>query len=339
MHINKYKKRFSDSPRYFQKVFGTAVMLFLGAFLSGIACATYPDKPVKLVVPYTPGGAADQLGRAIGDRLSKEFGQPVVVENKPGASTRVAATYVANSQPDGYTLILGSNASMVLNPLLYKKTIKYDANDFKVVSLMVEMPLVVVANPTLPANNLDELKGFAKQNKGKLNYASVGLGNPLHLATEMLNQRAGIEMLHVPYNGSAPALASLMANDTQIMVDGVITSLPLIRGGKIKPLAVMSEERLEVLPDVPTVAESGYPGFKAATWFGVAVPAEVPDEIAMLLNDKLNKILVDDSFIEQFKNLGMVVQKPRSLKEIGDYVGQDNRVWSKLIEDNQIQLD
>lgn len=191
--------------------------------------AAFPDRPVKLVVPYTPGGSADQLARVLAERLSQELGQPVVVENKPGANTMIAATQVARAQPDGYTVFLASNASMVLNPMLYQK-ISYDAaRDFRLLSVVAELPLVVVANNDVPAATLAQFVDYAQARPGKLNYASVGIGNPLQLATELLKSRTGIDVAHIPYNGSAPALSSLMGNDTQLMVDVISTSLPLVR--------------------------------------------------------------------------------------------------------------
>lgn len=324
----------------------TGIKLCLGALVattllgtSGIAFAAYPDRPIKLIVPYPPGGAGDQMGRAIGDRLGKALGQPVVVENKPGASTRIAATHVAKSKPDGYTLLLGSNSSMVLNPMLYKNTIQYQAEDFDIVGIVTEMPILAVMNPEVPANTIAELSAFTQANPDKLNFASIGIGNPLHLANELLNERANIEMTHVPYNGSAPALASVMANDTQLMVDGIISSLPLIKDNRLKPLAVMSSERLDVLPDVPTVAESGFPGFRAATWFGVSTPKGTPSEVQAQLNSALNDIMQDSEFADPLTKLGMVIQKPRSLEDLAQYVDQDRTTWSKVIEDNQFVLD
>ncbi|MFT0851896.1 tripartite tricarboxylate transporter substrate binding protein [Achromobacter sp. F4_2707] len=180
---------------------------------------------------------------------------------------------------------------------------------------------------------------YANQNKGKLNYASVGMGNPLHLATEMLNERLGIDVLHVPFNGSAPALTSLMAKETQMMVDGVITSLPLIQGGKLNALAVMSSERLDVMPDVPTVAEQGNPGFHAATWFGIATPAKTPEEVVNTLHKALGEVISDPEFIKNFSALGMVVQAPRTLEETAKYVERDQATWKQVITDNDFQLD
>lgn len=303
------------------------------------ALASFPDKPVKLVVPYTPGGSADQLSRMLAEGLSRDLGQPVVVENKPGANTMIAATQVARSAPDGYTLLLASNASMVLNPMLYQR-IAYDAaRDFRVLGIAAELPLVVVANNEVPAATLAEFVGYAKARPGKLNYASVGIGNPLQLATELLKSRTGMDVAHIPYNGSAPALTSLMGNDTQLMVDVISTSLPLVRERKIKALAVTTSERLAVLPDVPTVAESGFPGFRAATWFGVAVPGAVPRAEAQRLRAAVDKVLKDPAFRGRFEPLGLVIQAPRSQADVDAYVEEDRQRWSAVIKANAIKLD
>ncbi|WP_050448494.1 Bug family tripartite tricarboxylate transporter substrate binding protein [Achromobacter spanius] len=315
-----------------------AAMWVCAAFASP-AVAAFPDRPLKLVVPYTPGGATDQLSRVLAERLSRELAQPVVVENKPGANTMIAATQVARAQPDGYTLFLASNASMVLNPMLYQK-IAYDAaRDFRVLSVVAELPLVVVANNEVPATTLAQFVSVAKARPGKLNYASVGIGNPLQLATELLKSRTGMDVAHIPYNGSAPALSSLMANDTQLMVDVISTSLPLIKEGKIKALAVTTSERLPVLPDVPTVAESGFPGFRAATWFGVAVPAETPAAEANALRDAVAKVMRQPDFRERFQALGLVIQAPRDQVETERYVEEDRKRWGEVIRANHIKLD
>ncbi len=303
------------------------------------ALAAFPDKPVKLVVPYTPGGSADQLARVLAEGLSRDLGQAVVVENKPGANTMVAATQVARSAPDGYTVFLASNASMVLNPMLYQR-ISYDAaRDFRVLSIAAELPLVVVANNEVPAATLSDFVAYAKARPGKLNYASVGIGNPLQLATELLKSRTGMDVAHIPYNGSAPALTSLMSNDTQLMVDVVSTSLPLVRERKIKALAVTTSERLAVLPDVPTVAESGFPGFRAATWFGLAVPRATPPAEAQRLQAAVDKVLKDPAFRGRFEPLGLVIQAPRSQADVDAYVQEDRQRWGAVIEANHIKLD
>jgi tripartite-type tricarboxylate transporter receptor subunit TctC len=301
----------------------TAAIVALAA--PAAALAAFPDKPVKLVVPYTPGGSADQLSRVLAEGMSRDLGQPVVVENKPGANTMVAATQVARSAPDGYTVFLASNASMVLNPMLYQR-IAYDAaRDFRVFGIA--------------AGTLAEFVTYAKARPGKLNYASVGIGNPLQLATELLKSRTGMDVAHIPYNGSAPALTSLMGNDTQLMVDVISTSLPLVREGKIKALAVTTGGRLAVLPDVPTVAESGFPGFRAATWFGLAVPRATPQAEAQRLQAAVDKVLGDPAFRGRFEPLGLVIQAPRSQEDVDAYVQEDRQRWGAVIAANPVKLD
>ncbi len=302
------------------------------------AFAAWPERPIKLVVPYTPGGSTDQFGRALAEGMARELKQPVVVENRPGANTMVGTQSVSRAQPDGYTVLMGTSASMVLNPLLYKKT-GYDPKDFKVITIGIEVPLVVVTNNQVPASNTREFAAYAKAANGKLNYSSVGLGNPLQLATEMLKSELGIDMTHVPYNGSAPALSALLANDVQLMVDVVSTSLPHIKAGKLKALAVTGRSRLDVLPNVPTVAESGYPNFHAATWFGLAVPAQTPPDAVAKLQAAASHVLTETQFRNTFNALGLVVQSPRTQAEIDRYVAADRDNWGKVIRANHISLD
>ncbi|GAA0843994.1 MAG: ABC transporter substrate-binding protein [Cupriavidus sp.] len=319
------------------------ILLMLAAAL-GVAVAApatfaaWPERPIKLVVPYTPGGSTDQFGRALAEGMTRGLKQPVVVENRPGANTMVGTQSVARAQPDGYTVLMGTSASMVLNPLLYKKT-GYDPKDFKVILIGIEVPLVVVTNNQVQASNLKDFAAYAKAAGGKLNYSSVGLGNPLQLATEMLKSELGIDMTHVPYNGSAPALSALLANDVQLMVDVVSTSLPHIKAGKLKALAVTGRSRLEVLPNVPTVAESGHPNFHAATWFGLAVPAQTPPEAVAKLQAAASHVLTEAAFRNTFSALGLLVQAPRTQAEIDRYVAADRESWGKVIRDNHISLD
>jgi len=314
-----------------------AATLGLATFASS-AFAAYPDRPIKLVVPYTPGGSTDQFGRAMAEGMARELKQPVVVENRPGANTMVGTQSVARAQADGYTILMGSSASMVLNPMLYKKT-GYDPKDFKVILVGIEVPLVVVTNNQVPASNIKDFAAYAKAAGGKLNYSSVGLGNPLQLASEMLKSELGMEMTHVPYNGSAPALSALLTNDTQMMVDVVSTSLPHIKAGKLKALAVTARSRLEVLPNVPTMAESGYPNFNAATWFGLSVPAQTPPEAIAKLQAAASRVLTETAFRNTFNALGLIVQQPRSQAEIDRYVNADRESWGKVIRANNISLD
>lgn len=307
--------------------------------ISTTAMAAFPERSVKLVIPYTPGGSADMLSRLLADNMSKSLGQPVIVENKPGASTRIAAQHVARSNPDGYTLFLASNSSMVLNPLLYKD-VGYDAEkDYSLIGIATEMPLVVVTNKDVPANTLSEFIAYAKEKKGDLNYASIGLGNPLQLATQLLISGTDMDLTHIAYNGSSPALMSLAANDTQLMVDGIITSLPFIQDGRLKALAVGSSERLAVLPDVPTVSEAAVPGYQAATWFGVAAPAATPEDRKQRLQEALNIAMQDEGIVEKMQSGGMIMQKPRTQEEIDAFLERDRKQWRAVVEENNISLD
>ena len=305
---------------------------------TAVARADYPDCPIKLVAPYAPGGAADILARALATEMSEDLGQTVIVENRPGANTRIASVAVARSPVDGYTLLLASNASMVLNPLLYRK-VGYTPADFRVLGIVAEAPLVIVTNLQVPAANLKEFTTYAQANVGRVNYASVGLGNSLQLATEMLKSELKIEATHVPYNGSVPALTGLMANDTQLMFDVVSTSLPHIRAGKLRALAVTGTERLKSLPDVPTVAESAVPGFRAATWFGVAVPAGTPPDVAARVQSAVQKATADSQFRATLDQQSLLPQPPRRDDVLNQYVEEDRAMWSKVIRDRNIVLD
>jgi len=300
----------------------------------------YPDKPVKLIVPYPPGGATDMVGRVLAEQLRKDLGQPVVVENKPGANTAIGAALVAAAAPDGYTILFASSASLVLNPLLRSK-LSYDPErDFAPIARLAGVPLVMVVNPSVvPAKTIGEFLSYAKTRPVSLSYASVGIGNPIHLATELFKSQSGIELLHVPYNGSAPALLALMAGDVQVFFDVVSTSLPHIRSGKLRALGVTTRERMKVLPEVPTIAESGYPGYEAAAWYAIAVPKKTPPEIVTQLNASINKVLADRAFRDQLENLGLVVYAPNTLREFADFIAKEHVAWQKLIKDKQISLD
>jgi tripartite-type tricarboxylate transporter receptor subunit TctC len=316
--------------------------LFAAALTAALAPATaqtpFPDKPIKLLVPYTPGGVTDILARGLAAGMGKALGQSVVVENKPGANTKIATLAVSRAPADGYTLLLASSASLVLNPLLYRQ-MGYAPNDFRLAGIVAEAPLVVVTNTQLPARNLKEFTTYAKAHAGRLNYASVGLGNPLQLATELLKEALQIEATHIPYPGSVPALTSLMANDTQLMIDVVSTSLPQIRAGKLHALAVTGSQRLKDLPDVPTVAESAVPGFNAATWFGVALPAATPPAVAERVQDAVRTAMADAQFRTLLEQRALLPQPPRSDAELRQYVERDRTTWGKVIRDRNIVLE
>jgi tripartite-type tricarboxylate transporter receptor subunit TctC len=274
-------------PRILSMMFASA--LALGA-ASVQAQGTFPDRPIKLIVPFAAGGATDVLGRLLAVGLSEKLGQSVVIENKPGASTVVGAAITAKSPPDGYTLLLASSTTVTLNPAI-RQNMPYDSQkSFTPIGLVADMSLVLVANPNAGVATLKDLVTQAKASPDKFSYGSFGTGSSVHFGGEMLKAAAGIRMVHVPFNGSAPSLTALAGGQVPVAVDTVVATLPLIRGSKIKPLAVLSAQRLPALPNVPTVAESGFPGFEMGTWFALLAPAGLPPAIAAKLEAALAEV-------------------------------------------------
>ncbi|WP_447916034.1 Bug family tripartite tricarboxylate transporter substrate binding protein [Delftia acidovorans] len=305
----------------------------------GFAQSDYPSKPIKLIAPYAPGGSVDVLARTLATHLSTELKQSVVVENRPGANTMIAASAVARSPADGYTLLLASNASMVLNPLLYKKLSYNPDRELKLTNILAEAPLVLVTNSQTGIKNVADLKAYSKAHAGKLNYSSVGLGNPLQLTTELIKSRLDVAATHIPFNGSAPALTALMANDTQLMVDVAGTSLPHIKAGKLVAIATTGPERSQFLPQTPTIAESGVPGFRASTWFGIAVPAGTPADARNTLQAAVNKVMLNPEFASALGNQTLAARKPQTQAQLDDFLAADGQMWRKVIADNAIALE
>jgi tripartite-type tricarboxylate transporter receptor subunit TctC len=301
--------------------------------------ADYPVRPIKIVVPYAAGGPTDVLGRLIADYLGRDLKQTAIVENKPGAQGAIGAEMVARAEPDGYTLFITAASIIVLNPLLYKK-LSYDpVKDFRVLSVMTDLPVVMEVHPSVPAKTVAEFVAYAKANPGKLNFGSAGTGGTIHLAGEMFKQIAGVEMTHVPYKGAGPALQDLVGGNIQVMFDTLSTALPPIRGGLLRPLGVSSAQRSPDLPDVPTVAESGYPDYLVSVWFGVAAQAKLPDDVADKISASLNGAMNDDAFRASLEKIGFPVLRPRSAAEITQFIADDRARWSKVIRAQNISLD
>ena len=315
-------------------------VLAIAASLTGLTAMaqTYPSKPLKLVVPYAAGGSTDQLARAIAEPLGRALGQSVVVENKPGGNTIIGAEAVAKAAPDGYTLFMGSSASLAVNPLLYNK-LPYDPiADFAGVSMLAASPLVMVVPASLPVTNVKEFVELAKRRPDELNFASVGNGNPLHLAGELFKVATGIEMTHVPYNGSAPALTALLGNQVQVMFDVVLTSNPHIQSGKLRALALTGTNRLGLLPNVPTIAGSGYPGYEAGIWFAMVVPKATPAAIVARLNTEVAKILTQPDMKARFDGLALELI-PGPSDEVAKYAAREQARWGRLIREKGIRLE
>src|SRR4030095_4088305 len=247
------------------------------ALVASLACAqTYPTKPIRLVVPFPPGGATDILARAVAQKLTETWGQSVVVDNRPGAGGNIGTELVAKAAPDGYTLEMGTVGTHAINASLYAKIPFDHVKDIAAVILVAGVPNVLVVNPSVPVNSVQELIAYTKANPGKLNFASSGAGTSIHLSGELFKVMAGVKMTHVPYKGSAPALQDLLGGQVQLMFDNLPPSLPQIKAGKLRALAVTSLARAPALPDVPTLSESGLPGFDASSWFGILAPAGTP---------------------------------------------------------------
>jgi tripartite-type tricarboxylate transporter receptor subunit TctC len=274
--------------------------LFLGIWLSLCSLAAdaqpWPAKPVRVVVAYPPGGGIDILARQLADKLALPWGQPVIVENKPGANTIVAADAVAKSSPDGHTVLMTSDATFSINPHLYAR-LPYDAqHDFVPVTLLVLLQQLLVAHPALQANTLEELVKMAKARPGSINYASYGSGSQPHLSGEMLKYKAGIDLVHVPYKGISLAVPAVMAGEVQLTFSGIATSMAPLKSGRVKPIAIGGPRRSPLLPEVPTFSELGYPEVETHAWFGLFLPAGAPREAVTRLYRDTRKILDEPQF-------------------------------------------
>ena len=270
----------------------SATALPLAPAHAAAQAADYPDKPVKIIVPYPPGGTNDIVVRLVGKKLGEQLGQPIIVENKAGASGNIGAESVARAPADGYTLLLVTTGHAI-HPSLYKN-LRYDiTKDLMGVSRLSSGPMLVMVNPKLGINNIQDLIARAKAEPGAMFFSSAGNGSSTHLTTELLASKAGIKLTHVPFNGSAPAMSDVMAGNTQVVLDLMFSALPQVQSGRLKAIAITGTARSPLLPDVPTVAESGVAGFDAEVWNGLMVPANTPQPIVDRLNAELKKVLAD----------------------------------------------
>jgi tripartite-type tricarboxylate transporter receptor subunit TctC len=274
-------------------------LVSLASMTAAAQTPAYPSKPIRIVVPYAAGGGIDVISRLVGEKLSQRLGQPVVIDNRPGGGTLLGAEQVAKSAPDGYTLMVTTDATMTINPYLYVK-LPYDpVKDFAPITQMVFLNQLLLENPAVPAKNLKELIAYAKANPGKLNYGSYGSGSQPHLAMEMLKSQAGMFIVHVPYRGLTQTVPATIAGDVQLTFSGAASSLAFIKSGRLRALAVGGKTRLALLPDVPTFAESGFPDVPANAWFGLFAPAATPRDIVMKLNAEVVRILRDPEFVQK----------------------------------------
>jgi tripartite-type tricarboxylate transporter receptor subunit TctC len=317
------------------------VFLLAAALFAGCCAAqpsAFPAKPLRFVIGFTPGGPSDILARAVGQKLGERWGQQVVVENRPGAGGNLAAEAVAKSAPDGYTWLLGNNSILATNQSLYRK-LPYDPlKDFAPVALVAVQPNILVVHPDVPAKSVAELIALAKQNPGKLNYASSGAGAAAHLAGELFKTMAGVDMVHVPYKGAQPALTDLIAGQVQLMFATSASVIPYMKAGRLRALAVTTAQRSPSVPELPTVSEAGLAGFEATTWHGVVVPAATSPDIVERLNQDINAVLNEKDLRERLAGLGAEIATGTP-REFADYIAREIPKWSKVVRDSGAQAD
>ncbi|PIT79631.1 tripartite tricarboxylate transporter substrate binding protein [Limnohabitans sp. 15K] len=314
------------------------VLAAAAAFVAPSASAQdYPNKPIRLVLPFPPGGVTDLLARALAEKLAPRLGQPVIVDNKPGAGTVLASDLVARAPADGYTLLVAAS-SLGTAPLIYDK-VSYDAiKSFTPVTQIASVVHVVVVNPALPVKSVKELIAYAKANPGKLNYASTGTGTSTHLEGELLKSMAGVYMVHIPYRGSGPALIDLVGGQVGVMIDALGSSGPFIKAGKLRALAVTTAKRSQSIPELPTVSESGVPGYEAMPWLGLVAPAGTPQPVVDRLHREVAKVLEDPEIRERFKGWGLDIIG-NTPAEFTSFLRRDVDQWASVIKRANIKAD
>jgi tripartite-type tricarboxylate transporter receptor subunit TctC len=305
-----------------------ALSLALGLAVAQPAAAQYPDKAVRMIVPFSAGGFTDSLARIVGQELQKKWGQPVVIDNRPGAGGNIAAEVAAKSPADGYTIFVGTNTTHAINQTLYG-SLPYDpVKDFDPVILLVTTPNLLVTGPQSGVGSVKELVAAAKADPKRFNYASTGVGSSVHLQGEQFKSAVGIQMAHIPYKGSSQAFTDLAGGSVQVMFDNFLFQLPQVKGGKVKAIAITSRTRSALLPDVPTLQELGVPGFEYGPWFGLVVPARTPAAIVAKINADVNEVLRLKEVQDKLQGAEIIGGTPA---EFGAFMAQETATWGKLI--------
>ncbi|WP_059411618.1 Bug family tripartite tricarboxylate transporter substrate binding protein [Cupriavidus basilensis] len=299
---------------------------------------TWPAKPIRLIVPFTAGGNTDIVARLVARELQKSLGQAVVVDNRPGASGNIGADTVAKSAPDGYTLLVGTVGTNAINASFYRKMPYDTVKDFAAVAMVASVPNILVVNPGVPANSVKELTQYVKRANGSTTFASSGTGTSIHLSGELYKVMTGVSMVHVPYKGSAPAVTDLMGGQVQLMFDNAPTSLPFVKAGKLKALAVTGAHRMSALPNVPTMEEAGLPGFVTGSWFGVFAPARTPREIVTRLSDIIMAASARPDFREALVTAG-ADPDPKPAAEFQAFALAEKVRWEKVVKAAGVSVD
>ena len=314
-----------------------AVVFALAPHLA--AAENYPERPIRFVVPYAAGGTTDLLSRAIAQKLSEAIGQPVVPDNRPGAGGNVGAEIVAKSPPDGYTMLMAPVSPMAINVTLYGNKMTFNPEkDFAPITLVAKVPLVLVVHPSVPVKTLQELIALAKSKPGQLNYGSAGNGSSNHLVGEMLKTAAGIDIVHIPYRGGGPAMMAVVAGQIDMLVGQVPTVASMVNSGRLRAIAVSGAKRSPALPEVPTIAESGLPGFDATAWYSIVVPAGTPKPIIARLHTELVKILNSPDIRARLISEGADVETSTP-EELAAFVRAEIPKWEKAVKDSGAKLD
>ncbi|SOE46579.1 Tricarboxylate transport protein TctC [plant metagenome] len=303
--------------------------------LAAQAADKWPTKPLRLIIPFAAGGNTDVVARLIAPHIEKAVGQTVVVENRPGAAGNIAAEFVAKADADGYTFLMGTVGTQAINYSIYKD-IRFKAADFAPVTLVASVPNVLVVTPSMPVKSVKELIEYGRKNPGKLSFASSGAGSSIHLSGEMFKSREKIDMVHVPYKGSALAVTDLIGGQVNLMFDNLPTSLPHIQTGKLRALAVTSAQRSTNLPDVPTMAEAGVPNFEAGSWFGVLAPRKTSPDIIARIDDAIQKAMAQPEMQKRVVELG-AVPMVKGPKDFDAFIGTEIEKWKAVVKDANIE--
>ncbi|MBI3938346.1 MAG: tripartite tricarboxylate transporter substrate binding protein [Betaproteobacteria bacterium] len=321
-----------------RKLLALLVVLTTAAPAAEAAEARFPTKPIRLIIPFAAGASADIVVRLMGPRLTENFGQPVVVDNRAGAGGVLGAEIVAKAAPDGYTLLIGSPGPLTINPLLLRKIPYRSPQDFAPVTLVSSVPMILLVNPSLPAKSVKELIALARAKSGGLNYASAGNGSVPHLAGELFKLLARVDAVHVPYKGSGPALTELIAGQVAFFFDNIASGLPYAKSNRLRALAVTSPRRLEIAAELPTMIEAGMPGYEAASWNGVVAPAGTPIAVIDRIHAEFVKALRVPEIREKIMGLGaeIVANSPR---EFSDFISREMQKWGKVAKAGNIRLD
>ena len=315
---------------------GMALMgLALLAPAGNTALAAYPDKPVRIVIPFAPGGPSDMLGRAIAQKLNVALGQPVIAENKPGAGTNLAAEFVAKAAPDGYTLLLMMVGTQAINEAMYPKLAYNTVRDFAPITLTAASSLILAAHPSVPAKNLKELVALSKANPGKFNYGTAGAGTPLHLGGLLFNNLSGTDFQHVPYKGAGPAMNDVLGGQIQLILAGTPSVLAHLKSGKLNAMGVTSLKRSTNAPEVPTIAES-YPGFEVELVYALVAPAGTPKDVVSRLNLEVTKLLQDAEMRDKLAGQGFEV-RTSTPEQLGSYIKSEIAKWAPLVKESGVK--